>query len=162
MGRDIALTHITGEYFICGICDKIIKEPVECRICEQLFCNSCLIEYMENSQECVCPHGCNDPVFEKAGHAFEKILGFIYTKCKYLECNHYESILNIDNHEKYCRSKNKIEIDVSDDALIQRDLFWLKVLNKVMTPNSQSSYMQSFTPGYFNPNTPKVQPSFKF
>ena len=164
MGKELILSHITSEYFVCRICRDIVRDPVECRICEQLFCNNCLSGFIENSQEYTCPHGCVDPVFEKAGHAFEKLMGFIYIKCKFTECLQKECIKSIKQHEDLCRYKKlkKIEIDVQEDQVAQRDLFWIGVLNKVLTPANQYSGMQGYATNNVCAFTPRAQNCFKF
>ena len=168
MSKEIAITHLTIQYFLCGICKEVAYEPVECKMCEQLFCNLCLVDYLNNSQDSCCPLGCPDPLFEKTGHAFEKLMSFIYTKCKTNGCLYEDCIKHIQKHEQVCRHRQqKMEIEVPADLLAQRDMFWLQILNKVMTPTQYSS--NSLQPGQFNAYpgsllsaTPKSVQTFKF
>lgn len=181
MGKEVLLRHVSTDYFTCGICKFIIVEPVECRLCEQLYCNSCLIDYLNNSQDSCCPFGCNDPTFERAGHAFEKLMSFVYAKCKHNGCVHEDCIKYINKHELTCRFKQeKMEIEVPEDLIAQRDMFWLQILGRIMTPNQHpcfcaqtnayvntpipsAGYSQnSNTPPGFFPITPRTQQGFKF
>lgn len=147
MRQTITLAHITDEYFICRICCGFVNNPIECRFCEQVFCSSCLIGFVQSSQEHCCPHGCLDPVFEKAGHAFEKLMGFMYVDCKDFECKLQEST----GKEK--KKQVKIQISTDEDALAQRDYFWLDILGKALTPmNTPQQALK----------TPSNRTSFKF
>ena len=124
MGREIVMKHMTLEYFCCGICKIVVNEPVECKLCHQLFCNSCLIDYLNNSQEPYCPFGCIDPLFERVGHAFDKLMSFIYSKCKYIGCGFEDCIKYIHKHEQVCIYRSeKMDIETSEDLLVQRDMF---------------------------------------
>ena len=182
MSKEISLKHIAIDYFMCGICKSVSVEPVECRLCEQLFCNACLIDYLNNSQDNCCPLGCSEPTFERAGHAFDKIMSFVYARCKWLACGHEDCIKYLLKHEQVCRFRQeKMEIEVPDDIIAQRDMFWLQILGRIMSPQQypcvcsqtpggfqniglpNGNYSQNpCTPAAFMSNTPKTQQSFKF
>jgi hypothetical protein len=173
---------MTLDYFICRICKLVVSEPVECRLCEQLFCNSCLTDYLNNSQESCCPLGCPEPTFERVGHAFDKLMGFVYVKCKNFSCMNEDCIKHIHKHELICKNRqDRMEIEVSEDLLSQRDMFWLQIINRIMTPRQYSCnylstplpfqannfpvspYTQNgFTPSSFLSMTPKPHQTFKF
>lgn len=156
MRQTITLAHITDEYFICRICSGFVIDPIECRFCEQVFCSNCLIGFVQSSQEHCCPHGCLDPVFEKAGHAFEKLMGFMYVGCKDFECRLQESIGKANTHEQACKKQLKIQINTDEEALAQRDYFWLDILGKALTPRNTPKQPLRVL------KTPSYQTSFKF
>lgn len=163
MGRKIEIRHITSEYFSCRLCLEAVKDPLECRMCEQLFCYECLIGYIGSEKDFICPNGCLDPVFEKAGHAFEKLMGFVYLKCKKVGCQYTDSIKNIVRHEEMCTKPVKtLKIDVCGNNVDRCDRFWIEVLEKVITPReSEGVYRGSCNPTYFS-CTHKSQQTFTF
>jgi hypothetical protein len=98
---------------------------------------------MQNGKK-TCPVGCTDAKFEKVGHAFEKLMSFIYNSCKHEECQHVESIKTLWAHEKSCKyGRKKLEVEI-DETVKQRDAFWMEILQKVITPSSQSLRVQNF------------------
>ena len=143
MGKEIRINCITADYFLCHLCKVTVRRPVECSGCEQIFCYECLRVFLQNEKKS-CPVGCLDARYEKVGHAFEKLMGFIYAKCKFEECQHVESIKSLWVHEKSCKyGKKVLEIGV-DESVKQRDAFWMEILQKVITPSSQSLRVQNF------------------
>ena len=176
MGKEITIKHLCIDYFICYLCKTTANDPVQCRLCEKLFCYSCLASYLNSTQSSCCPLGCYEPTFEKACHAFNKLMAHVYVRCKYPGCNYEDCIKLVQKHEQICRFKQeKMEIETNDE-IAQRDLFWIQIISKIMTPLhnnyssnfgpsssiAQSPYSGSITPSPFAPSQPKTPQSFKF
>lgn len=162
MGKEIRLNCITAEYFTCHLCKNTVKRPVECSVCEQLFCFDCLKVYFNNSPNIKCPIGCLDPVFNRTGHAFEKLMGFIYTQCRHEQCTHSESIKTLWVHEKNCGFRKQLNIETCEENLNKRDAFWMEILQKVLTPSSQNVCVQNFMDNSRVSCTARTQQTFKF
>lgn len=162
MGKEIRLNCITAEYFTCHLCKSTAKRPVECSICEQLFCYDCLKVYFSNNSKSSCPVGCLEPVFDKAGHAFEKLMGFIYTQCRHENCSHVESIKTLWVHEKNCRFRKTLKIETDEENFKKRDAFWMEILQKVLTPSSQNVCVQNYMDNSHISCTARTQQAFNF
>jgi hypothetical protein len=162
MSKDLRLMNLTVDYFCCPLCREVVVDPIECLGCERLFCCRCLEECFSSMDEPGCPSGCMDPVFEKPGHAFQRLLTCIYSPCRTADCNHVESISSIMAHESKCKPKPaQLEIEV-DEALQQRDYFWIQILNKVLSPNNQSPFFSASVGKKLNSCTAKAQRCFNF
>ena len=44
-----------NEAFGCPICYFVVKEPVQCRGCQTLFCEDCIDEWIANNSQ-ACPY----------------------------------------------------------------------------------------------------------
>lgn len=154
MGRDILMKHMTIECFLCELCGDVVSDPVECRMCEKMFCSGCLVGYLNRTTELVCPVGCRNTTFEKVGHAYERLLGFIYAKCKYGPCPYEDSIKFIHKHEQACQFKDMDkEFNSPDDKVTRRDEFWIGLLTRLMNPNQfPFGFPQTPTPSSLNAN----------
>lgn len=103
---------------ICSICSGIIIQPVQCLICENSFCQSCLNEWKNKKGENSCPFRCPYATF-KNSRTIKSLLGNLIFKCKngckteipYIDLEeHYKEKcpnIKIDYIERYFEYKNK-------------------------------------------------------
>lgn len=105
---------------ICSICDGIIINPIQCNICENSFCETCIDDWKKKQGGNSCPFRCSNPTF-KSSRLVKSILSNLIFKCQN-QCNmqipyldlksHYEENcpkLKIDFKAKYFEYKKKYE-----------------------------------------------------
>lgn len=73
-----------ANFFACVICTMVVKDPVECKNCDTLFCQECLEPWTQSNKH--CPKKCkgNEPVEYGPIHRFAKQeLESLQFKCGY-------------------------------------------------------------------------------
>merc|ERR1711957_248232 len=48
------------KFFICGICKKVLLEPVECNKCDTPFCADCVETWKKDNSTCPAKERCSD------------------------------------------------------------------------------------------------------
>ena len=50
---------------ICEICKGLLKDPVQCSVCEHTFCKSCIEKFQEKEKEKKCLFNCENALFNQ-------------------------------------------------------------------------------------------------
>ena len=94
------ITQIT-----CSICKNLLRNPVECLLCEESFCKECLEEREKTTKNCI--NGCYPIKSTFASIGLKNILNNLKLKCQYHlnGCNElfkYSELNLYYNHLKNC------------------------------------------------------------
>ncbi len=110
MGWDIERLFIPEEhqckFIFCNICFDVIEDPIQCRACQNHFCNQC-IESWKKKNEFHCPNHCA-PVFYKPAHRLMKLLlGDVEMRCINAPygCSKAPKLKDLKGHEVDCKFK---------------------------------------------------------
>eukprot|EP01016_Furgasonia_blochmanni_P001074 TRINITY_DN1038_c0_g1_i2.p1 TRINITY_DN1038_c0_g1~~TRINITY_DN1038_c0_g1_i2.p1 ORF type:complete len:377 (+),score=33.70 TRINITY_DN1038_c0_g1_i2:145-1131(+) len=126
------------ELSTCAICHLIVKEPMECKTCETLFCESCINRWLSSNDS--CPMKCSPPFTKgRVPKLVRQMLSTLTLTCKNADNGCKESLLydSIDSHEKYCEYRRQncsnegceAVVMVKDQAKHERsDCEWRKVI----------------------------------
>ena len=91
------------EELLCTICTCITRRPHECSICNHLYCEGCIEEWLASKNE--CPNRCILPgggrTIRPASKIVEKIINLMDISCTFCEC--LFKIADIEEHEELCR-----------------------------------------------------------
>ncbi|CAG9335848.1 unnamed protein product [Blepharisma stoltei] len=103
------------EDFLCGFCEKVVREPSECINCGTLFCNFCVKEKRgafpcsDISNDSVqCPKCSNKIDFRKLSRVLCTMINEMKIYCKNSKrgCDVISTLGDIKNHEETCKFKN--------------------------------------------------------
>lgn len=91
--------------YLCGICQKILKKPCQCKHCISYYCQDCI-------KRKLCPNNCQkgkeDPTLYTINKYMKnKVNNTLKIKCKYDEygCTKTTLLKDIAAHEKECTSQ---------------------------------------------------------
>ena len=87
------------DIYKCGICKKIMLDPVECECCSHNFCYKCL-----NTSN--CPFGCKYKKINKASLSIYNLLNNIKFKCSNIGCTESLKYSEVEKHIKDCLYQN--------------------------------------------------------
>ena len=113
------------ESVICPLCEELMIVPMECSVCQNLYCEKCIEKWKKKGG--TCPHQCSNSEFKKVIEK-KRMISKIKFKC-IKGCgaeilfnditNHYNSecykkkktmkLMDKDKVDEYCK-KNKIKI----------------------------------------------------
>ena len=99
-------TSIAGN-FICAICQKVLKDPVQCHN-EHYFCKACITQYLKNSQTCpVCMEKVTEETLIKPPRIVTNILNALIINCDYSErgCTELIELVRLEDHTRSCNHK---------------------------------------------------------
>ena len=107
---------VIEQFAICSICQGVLVDPVQCQVCENSFCKSCMEDWLKKAK--VCPFHC--PRLDmKESPLIKNMLSGLIIKCKngcgfpipYNELQeHYESKCSkIDFSKKLSELKEKYD-----------------------------------------------------
>lgn len=85
----------------CTICMMILDNPKQCTQCQNLFCNKCIIDWIEKKNS--CPYKCLDFKLGDAGRIVRNMLSKIDFKCSV--CEQSIDYDKYDQHTKTCKPK---------------------------------------------------------
>jgi len=98
----------TMEYNTCKICYSIVKDPICCNQCEDLFCSSCLNDWINDGKG--CPHCRAKPFKESRINRFVKnMLNNIVIVCP-SGCEEKFIYENLIKHLETCKKTEKISL----------------------------------------------------
>lgn len=80
----------TANYFSCGICLKVLSEPVECTQCQTAFCKECIDQWFNNSRK--CPVQCNNAKYESLNPMVKEIMLKQRFFCPVKACQHSKTM----------------------------------------------------------------------
>ena len=63
---------------ICPLCNKLLKKPLMCSACQNVYCQKCLEQYLKKK---ICPNKCQNIKFSKSITKNEMLSKITY-KCK--------------------------------------------------------------------------------
>ncbi len=94
------------DFLNCKLCYSVIRDPVSCNQCEDLFCSFCIDICLDKKNR--CPH-CRDIPFNerKINKNINNILNDIAIKCPLL-CGEVFKYKNLHNHLEICSSRPKL------------------------------------------------------
>ena len=141
MGFDPSLVQNQDEAnnFLCTICLEIVKDPVRCNICKNMFCDSCINEWQE--MEKPCPFKCSSSITlinlsDEEMNCYYKIKIKCFKDYEKLICldqlEFHLSICGLKNCVNYnlCNEKARYEIDGEKVcSQVCSDLLKLKTTN---------------------------------
>ena len=99
-------TSIAGN-FICAICQKVLKAPVQCHN-EHYFCKACITQHLKNSQTCpVCMEKVTEETVNKLPKILTNILNALMINCDYSErgCTELIELVRLEDHTRSCNYK---------------------------------------------------------
>ena len=99
-------TSIAGN-FICPICQKVLKDPVQCRN-EHYFCKACITQHLKNSQTCpVCMEKVTEETLSKPPRILTNILNALMINCDHSErgCTELIELVRLEDHTRSCNYK---------------------------------------------------------
>ncbi len=81
------LTDIDLQNFLCCICFDIVRQPVVCGSCQNIFCSTCLNDWLSKPRK-MCPMRCEIFVQNESPESLTERLGQLQIKCLYYsKCN---------------------------------------------------------------------------
>jgi len=96
------------DFFNCKICFSVVRDPISCNFCEDLFCSFCLDICLNKKNR--CPHCRGSPFYKrKINKNLKNILNEIDIKCP-LFCNEIFKYKNLEKHLNLCTMLSKIYI----------------------------------------------------
>lgn len=94
------------DYYTCKFCYSIVKDPICCSQCDDLFCSFCLKEWINDGRG--CPHCRAKPFKESRINKFNKnFLNNIQIICP-VGCEDKFKYEYLNNHLKTCKKTEKI------------------------------------------------------
>ena len=109
---------------ICGLCNGVIIDPIQCQGCDSCYCKDCIDDYSKTSSK--WPAGCTGGAL-KESRMMKNILSVLKFKCKngceeeipYLELrDHYQEKCKKMNYRNKCENLKK-EIDNLKNKIYQ-------------------------------------------
>ena len=98
-------TSIAGN-FICAICQKVLKDPVQCHN-EHYFCKACITQHLKNSQTCpVCMEKVTETL-SRPPRIVTNILNALIINCDHSErgCTQLIELVRLEDHTRSCNYK---------------------------------------------------------
>jgi hypothetical protein len=86
------------DFFVCRCCDKVVRNPKECKGCQNLMCKECT-DQIKN-----CPHGCQELQICEASKYAAMVYGKLTLFCVF-SCNgcfYQGSVYEVVAHEQVC------------------------------------------------------------
>jgi len=95
------------DFYICKLCNGIVREAKCCNNCDDLFCKICLEETL-NLDKNQCP-ACNESPFvaRKINKIINQTINDLELRCPY-GCNQIIKYENIESHLKLCDYASKL------------------------------------------------------
>ena len=69
---------------ICGICNNVLKNPIECKQCEKPLCGDCKYHWFQNNPN-TCPFCREKSSFDRVNRMTRNLLCKLQFKCCYQE-----------------------------------------------------------------------------
>ena len=88
---------------LCGVCNLILKNPVECKVCEKPICTECKAQwFLQNPNH--CPFCRSNSQFDKVNRITRNLLAKIRFHCihKSKGCNEICSYQDLFKHQDKC------------------------------------------------------------
>ena len=67
---------------VCGVCNYILKNPLECKVCEKPICSDCKVQWFAKNPN-HCPFCRSNSQFDKVNRITRNLLGKIRFQCIY-------------------------------------------------------------------------------
>ena len=103
--EDELFQHPVPKTLHCGICLKVLKDPVSCQHNEHLFCRACITVHLMNFQ--TCP-SCMEPLtvqsLRQAPRAVTNLLSELKIRCQFFDrgCGQFVQLENLERHITDC------------------------------------------------------------
>ena len=124
------------ENFNCVFCTLIVKNPVKCSKCSNIYCKKCVTDYKERFQNFGCPKCKEELKEEKIDFNLKNILNSIIT----INCENCKKDIPFDDIESHftekCESINKIFVCnlCKEEILIEENNMNKINIHKVICP----------------------------
>ena len=99
------------EEFLCGVCQQVVRDPIECANCGVLYCLSCrglclhFFTFYPVNRDMNCP-GCKGISFlRQPSKVLRKIIGSLHVRCKNSACPVIIELDSLKSHQKECDYK---------------------------------------------------------
>lgn len=88
---------------ICGVCNYILKNPLECKICEKPICSDCKGHWFAKNPN-HCPFCRSNSQFDKVNRITRNLLAKIKFQCCYRDrgCKEVQTYADIFKHQSNC------------------------------------------------------------
>ena len=88
---------------ICGVCNYILKNPLECKICEKPICSECKGHWFAKNPN-HCPFCRSNSQFDKVNRITRNLLAKIKFQCCYRDrgCKEVQTYADIFKHQSNC------------------------------------------------------------
>ncbi|CAD8085107.1 unnamed protein product [Paramecium primaurelia] len=93
------------QHLMCLVCNKVVKDPLECNFCGQMYCNDCVATKPPcKSKDCCYPPNSSEniPQYVKIQGAMLKVYKNLQLYCLNPECKKLCSIIDIEQHQNQC------------------------------------------------------------
>lgn len=84
---------------ICGVCDSILKNPQECKVCEKPICSDCKVKWFTQNPN-HCPYCRSNSQFDKVNRITRNLLGKLRFHCTYRDkgCKEVSNYVDLFKH----------------------------------------------------------------
>ncbi|CAD8118086.1 unnamed protein product [Paramecium sonneborni] len=107
-------------HLLCLICNKVVKDPLECDSCGQMYCNECVARKPQcKSQD--CPKQGAPPQYVKIQGAMLKVYKNLMLFCANPECKKLLSIVDIEQHQSTCLKQKCLNNDLCKEFIEKDD-----------------------------------------
>ena len=107
------LQNISDKFLICSLCLDMLKDPMQCLICDTLLCEACL--HILNISEKKCFGKCEGN-YKKANKFLREALSLLHPKCETCKTEMKYNNFYSESHVKKCLprtgEKDKILLDI--------------------------------------------------
>jgi len=88
---------------ICGVCNYILKNPLECKICEKPICSDCKGHWFAKNPN-HCPFCRSNSQFDKVNRITRNLLAKIKFQCTYRDrgCKEVSTYADLFKHQQAC------------------------------------------------------------
>ena len=88
---------------VCGVCNYILKNPLECKTCEKPLCGQCKTRWFAKNPNS-CPFCRNKSQFDKVNRMTRNLLSKLKFKCAHNNkgCDEIVSYENLFKHQDSC------------------------------------------------------------
>ena len=88
---------------ICGICNNVLKSPVECKTCEKPLCADCKTNWFQQNAN-ACPYCRNKSQFDRVNRMTRNLLSKLQFKCTHMDkgCKEVLPYEKLFAHQEQC------------------------------------------------------------
>ena len=114
--------------FICSICHKVLRDPVQCLTTVHLFCRDCITRHFKVSHTCPsCHEALTLKTLDQASRIVVNHLNELYIYCEHSNrgCRKFVQLQHLEQHEATCGFKPAMCTNKGCGATVnQRDLIY--------------------------------------
>lgn len=91
------LIKIDFEDLLCCICLDIVRQPIVCGSCQNIFCSTCLNDWLSKPRK-MCPMRCETFIQGECPEYLTERLAQLQMTCIYYSKGHKKVCFNYDSH----------------------------------------------------------------